>query len=66
MDSLFDNAFDTVAQKHGLTPERLDKVSTELGLLLSAYDVKEIRAVAELIEQGIPLQGSFRSKGAGR
>ncbi len=56
--------FEATAAKYGLTPERLDKASSELNDLLSAYDMKEILAVAELIEDGTPSRS--RDKGAGR
>lgn len=57
-------SFDTVAAKHGLTPERLDKLYAELYGILAAYEPKEIQAVAELIENGTPSRS--RGKGAER
>lgn len=60
---LSDN-FKTTATKHGLTPERLDKLYAELYGILAAYEPKEIQAVTELIENGTPSR--TRDKGAGR
>ncbi len=57
-------SFETTAAKYGLTPERLDKVYAELYGILSAYEVKELQAVAELIENGTPSRS--RGKGASR
>lgn len=59
-----DSSFETTAAKYGLTPERLDKLYTELYGILAAYEPKEIQAVAELIENGTPSQS--RDKGASR
>ncbi|MDE6028732.1 MAG: hypothetical protein K2F90_00235 [Clostridiales bacterium] len=60
------DSFTTTAQKNGLTPERLDKVSAELYGILAAYDAKEVRAVVELIENGTPARMNSRRQGAGR
>ena len=60
------NNFTITAAKHGLTPERLDKVSAELYGILAAYDAKEVRAVIELIENGTPARMNGRRQGAGR
>lgn len=60
------DSFTTTATKHGLTPEQLDKASAELYGILSVYDPKEIRAIAELIENGTPSRMYERGKGAGR
>lgn len=57
-------SFETTAAKHGLTPERLDKLYAELYGILAAYDPEEITAVAELIENGTPSR--LRDKGAER
>lgn len=54
--------FETTATKHGLTPERLDKLYAELYGILAAYEPNEIEAVAELIENGTPSRS--RDKGA--
>lgn len=59
-----DDSYVTIAVKHGLTPNHLDKVCAELYGILAAYEAKEIRAVTELIERGIPQRS--RCKGAGR
>lgn len=59
-----DESFKNTADKYGLTPERLDKLYAELYAILEAYEPKEIRAVAELIENGTP--GRSHIKGAGR
>lgn len=56
--------FEITAAKHGLTPERLDKLNAELHGILAAYEVNEIKAVVELIENGTPSRS--RDKGAGR
>lgn len=56
--------FETTATKHGLTPERLDKLYAELYGILAAYEPEEITAVAELIENGTPSR--LRDKGAER
>lgn len=56
--------FETTATKHGLTPERLDKLYAELYGILAAYKPNEIEAVAELIENGTPSRS--RDKGAER
>lgn len=58
-------SFETTAAKHGLTPDRLDKVSRELYSILAAYEPKEIQAVAELIENGTN-PSRERGKEAGR
>ncbi len=57
-------SFETVAAKYGLTPERLDKLYAELYGILSAYEAKELQAVAELIDNGTPPRS--RGKGSGR
>ncbi len=57
-------SFKIIAAKHGLTPERLDKLYVELYGILAAYEPKEIEAVTELIENGTPSRS--RDKGAGR
>lgn len=57
-------SFETTAAKHGLTPERLDKLYAELYCILAAYEPEEITAVAELIENGTPSRQ--RDKGAER
>lgn len=57
-------SFETTAAKYGLTPERLDKLYIELYSILAAYEVKEIQAVAELIDNGTPPWS--RGKGAER
>lgn len=56
--------FETTATKHGLTPERLDKLYAELYGILAAYEPNEIEAVAELIENSTPSRS--RDKGAER
>ena len=58
------DSFETTAVKFGLTPERLDKAYSELYGILAAYEVKEIQAVVELIENGTPSRQ--RDKGAER
>lgn len=57
-------SFETTAAKHGLTPERLDKLYAELYGILAAYEPNEIEAVAELIENGTPSRSC--DKGAER
>lgn len=57
-------SFETTAAKHGLTPERLDKLYAELHGILAAYEPEEITAVTELIENGTPSRQ--RDKGAER
>ena len=57
-------SFETTAAKHGLTPERLDKLYAELYGILAASEPEEITAVAELIENGTPSR--LRDKGAER
>lgn len=59
-------SFEITAAKHGITPERLDKLYAELYVILAAYEPKELRAVTELIENGTPGRMKGRSKGAGR
>ena len=58
-------SFETTAAKHGLTPERLDKIYAELFCILAAYEPDELKAVVELIENGTTPSRS-RDKGAGR
>lgn len=57
------DSFETTAAKFGLTPERLDKACSELYGILAAYEVKEIQAVAELIENGTPSRQRDKEKG---
>ena len=57
-------SFKIIAAKHGLTPERLDKLYVELYGILAAYEPKEVRAVIELIDKGTPSRE--RDKGAER
>jgi len=58
--------FKSIAAKHGLTPERLDKVSAELYSILVAYEPRELQAMTELIQSGISPRSNQRDKGATR
>lgn len=60
------DSFKHVAAKHGLTPERLDKVSAELYSTLAPHEARELQAIAELIEDGTPPRLNDRDKGASR
>ena len=59
-------SFENTATKHGLTPERLDQVSAEIHGILAGYELNEILAVAELLENGTPSRMNGRDKGTGR
>ncbi len=61
-----DDIFKSIAAKHGLTPQRLDKVSAELYSILVAYEPCELQALTELIQSGISPRSNQRDKGATR
>ena len=61
-----DENIKSIADKHGLTPERLNKVSAELYGILAAYDPRELQAMTELIQSGISPRSNQRDKGANR
>ncbi len=61
-----DENFKSIAAKHGLTPERLDKVSAELYGILVVYEPRELQAMTELIQNGISPRSNQHDKGATR
>ena len=54
-----------VAERYGMTPERLVKVAAELWQTLDMYEQHEVMATFKLLEYGISSQ-DLLSSGSGR